>query len=236
MYFKYGFMKGKVIEMSSDAYKMQHFSATDIGKCIQAARKDKKVSQKELADRLNKSERTIQKYEAGEIDFSVSTIKEIANELDIPWQELLGIETPTISLVDRNDPDRYYKFDTLGDVINALFEITKIKDLSFGISNTKPPEDPSWTSSLTVDGKADAKYNTDLCLFMENWMNKLKLVQSQRMTEENFSDWKKEMIAYYSDTYFSNMSAQIMKEKREREGKKDTSMKKIHIVKVDNEN
>ena len=71
---------------------------------------------------------------------------------------------------------------------------------------------------------------------MENWMNKLKLVQSQRMTEENFSDWKKEMIAYYSDTYFSNMSAQIMKEKREREGKKDTSMKKIHIVKVDNEN
>lgn len=220
--------------MSTD--KMQQFSAAQIGKCIQIARKAKKINQKELAERLDKSERTIQKYEAGEIDFSISTIKSIANELDIPWQELLGIQTPTISLIDGNEPDHSYLFNTLGDVINALFEITKIKDLSFDLSNTKPPENPNWTSSLVVDGKSDAKYNTDLCLFMENWMTKLNLLQSQKMTEENYSDWKKEMIAYYSDSYFSNLSSQLIKEKREREGKKDTSIQKIHFIKVDNEN
>lgn len=222
--------------MSSDTNEIQHFTATAIGKCMQTVRKGKKISQKELAERLNKSERTIQKYEAGEIDFSISTIKSIANELDIPWQELLGVETPTISLVDSNEPTNYYRFDTLADVINALFEITRIKDLSFGISNTKPPEDADWTSSLTIDGKANAKYNTDLCLFMENWMNKLNLLQSQKMTEEDYIDWKKEMIAYYSDSYFSNIAAQLVKEKREREAKKDSSIKKIHFIKVDNEN
>ncbi len=222
--------------MSSDTNKIQHFTATAIGKCIQTVRKSKKISQKELADRLGKSERTIQKYEAGEIDFSISTIKSIANELDIPWQELLGVETPTISLVDSNEPINYYRFDTLADVINALFEITRIKDLSFGISNTKPPEDSDWTSSLTIDGKANAKYNTDLCLFMENWMNKLNLLQSQKMTEEDYNNWKKEMIAYYSDSYFSNMAAQLVKEKHEREAKNDSSIQKIHFIKVENEN
>lgn len=209
------------------------FTPEEIGKCIQKARKAQKMSQKDLADRLDKSDRTIQKYEAGEIDFSISTIKAIANELDIPWQELLGIDTPVIALKNDKKPGQNYRFDTLGDVINALFKITSIKDLEFGITCTKPPESADWTTSLTMDGKSDAKYNTDFCLFMENWMNKMQMLQTGKMTSEAFNDWKNETIAYYSDTYFSNMMAQIVKEKRERTEKKPASSYSFKIINTD---
>lgn len=199
------------------------FSPEEIGKCIQKARKAQKMSQKDLADRLDKSDRTIQKYEAGEIDFSISTIKAIANELDIPWQELLGIDSSIIALKNDNIPDKYYSFHTLGNVINALFKITSIKDLEFGIACSKPPESVDWTTSLTVDGKSDAKYNTDFCLFMENWMNKVGKLQAGKMTREAYTDWQNETIAYYSDSYFSNMMAQIMKDKKARTEKKSSS-------------
>lgn len=213
--------------------EMTTFTPEEIGKCIQRARKAQKMSQKDLADRLDKSDRTIQKYEAGEIDFSISTIKAIANELDIPWQELLGIDSPIITLKNDKKPDQNYRFDTLGDVINALFKITSIKDLEFGIACTKPPESADWTTSLTMDGKSDAKYNTDFCLFMENWMNKMQMLQTGKMTSEAFNDWKNETIAYYSDTYFSNMMAQIVKEKRERTEKKPASSYSFKIINTD---
>ena len=54
-----------------------------IGNCIRTARRAKKINQKEFAKRLDKSVRTIQKYEAGEIDLNISTVKAIANELDM---------------------------------------------------------------------------------------------------------------------------------------------------------
>ena len=51
----------------SDSIKLTMSSSEEIGKAIQKQRRAQKITQKEFAQRLGKSERTIQKYESGEI-------------------------------------------------------------------------------------------------------------------------------------------------------------------------
>ena len=53
----------------------------EIGQRIRAFRKGKGLSQTELAEKIGKSLRTVQKYEKGEIEVAVSVIGEIAGIL-----------------------------------------------------------------------------------------------------------------------------------------------------------
>ena len=71
----------------SDSIKLTMSSSEEIGKAIQKQRRAQKITQKEFAQRLGKSERTIQKYESGEILLKIDVLKQIANELNVPWQE-----------------------------------------------------------------------------------------------------------------------------------------------------
>ena len=73
----------------SDSIKLTMSSSEEIGKAIQKQRRAQKITQKEFAQRLGKSERTIQKYESGEILLKIDVLKQIANELNVPWQEIL---------------------------------------------------------------------------------------------------------------------------------------------------
>ena len=50
----------------------QTFTQEEIAKNLKRIRKERKLNQKQLAALLDKSERTIQNYEAGEKDFSIS--------------------------------------------------------------------------------------------------------------------------------------------------------------------
>ena len=66
----------------SDSIKLTMSSPEKIGKAIQKQRRAQKITQKEFAQRLGKSERTIQKYESGEILLKIDVLKQIANELN----------------------------------------------------------------------------------------------------------------------------------------------------------
>ena len=66
----------------SDSIKLTMSSSEEIGKAIQKQRKAQKITQKEFAQRLGKSERTIQKYESGEILLKIDVLKQIANQLN----------------------------------------------------------------------------------------------------------------------------------------------------------
>ena len=68
----------------SDSIKLTMSSSEEIGKAIQKQRRAQKFTQKEFAQRLGKSERTIQKYESGEILLKIDVLKQIANELNVP--------------------------------------------------------------------------------------------------------------------------------------------------------
>ena len=154
----------------SDSIKLTMSSSEEIGKAILKQRKAQKITQKEFAQRLGKSELTIQKYESGEILLKIDVLKQIANELNVPWQELLSPEDYNIPKDNTTTKYPAYEFHTMSDVINALFAITELTDFSFELTNTKPPENPEWTAGIKVNGKGDGKYDADFCLFMENWI------------------------------------------------------------------
>ncbi len=61
-----------------------------IGWRIRQFRKEKGLTQTELAKNLGKSLRVVQKYENGDIDISVSTICDIAEALDVSSADIFG--------------------------------------------------------------------------------------------------------------------------------------------------
>ena len=61
---------------------MYNFNYSEIGSRIRSLRKSKGMNQSELAEKLKKSLRTVQKYETGEIEISFSVACQIANILD----------------------------------------------------------------------------------------------------------------------------------------------------------
>ena len=214
----------------SDDQRFAMYTAKEIGNAIKKRRRQLKITQKEFAERLGKSERTIQKYESGEITMKIDLIKLVADELNIPWQELLEAKSDENDILLEEDNSPSYCFHTLSDVIKALFAITEIEDISFQLSCTKPPESPEWTSSLTVDGKGSGTYNADFCLFMENWMNKLTDLQNGALSQEQFESWKKKTLEYYSDGFFSDTASQIAKDRKAKEAKKKSGISSIQIV------
>ena len=66
---------------------------TLIGERIAKQRKQLRISQTELAEQLGKSLRTVQKYESGEIDMSVSVLEQIADILKMPINSLIGYDS-----------------------------------------------------------------------------------------------------------------------------------------------
>lgn len=188
----------------SDSTKLNMSSPEEIGKAIQKQRRAQKITQKEFAQRLGKSERTIQKYESGEILMKIDVVKQIANELNVPWQELLSSEDANVS--ENNTASEYpsYEFNTMSDVINALFAITELTDFSFELTNTKPPENPEWTAGINVNGKGNGKYDADFCLFVENWIAKQNMLKAGKISKEKYNSWKADMLAYYKDSRLDN--------------------------------
>ena len=214
----------------SDDQRFAMYTADEIGNAIKKRRRQLKITQKEFAERLGKSERTIQKYESGEITMKIDFIKLVADELEIPWQELLEAKTDEIGIVSSENEFPACRFHTLSDVINALFTITEIKDIAFQLTCAKPPESPDWTSALMVDGKGNGTYNADFCLFMENWMNKLAALQSGSINQEQFETWKRETLEYYSDSYFSDFISQRAKSRKAKGKQKKVDYSTIQIV------
>lgn len=79
-----------------------------VGERITECRKKKGVKQAELADILGKSLTTVQRYESGEIDLSISTLIKISKALDVSLFYLLSYQ-PTL-------------FDYLSPTVQTILE------------------------------------------------------------------------------------------------------------------
>ncbi len=105
-----------------------------IGQRVRKARKEKGYNQTELANTLGKSLRTIQKYENGEIEISISMLNELAKALNTTTTYLLGYKTETVKP----------QITTFADVAVMLFELEKVAGLKFDINVKRPPRDDKW--------------------------------------------------------------------------------------------
>ncbi len=154
-----------------------------IGQRVRKARKEKGYNQTELANALGKSLRTIQKYENGEIEISISMLNELAKALDTTTTYLLGYKTETVKP----------QITTFADVAVMLFELEKVAGLKFDIAVKRPPRNDNWECSIKFDGKAKTDLNADMCLFLEGWAD-----ARENYSTEKYADWKDKTLAYYS--------------------------------------
>ena len=159
-----------------------------IGLRIRTLRKRKGYNQQELADILGKSLRTVQKYESGEIEVSIAVANQLAEVLDTTPTFLFGYETEITPI------------RSLADVLNFLFHIEQVNGLDFGIDVKRPPRSKEWQCAITFNGKADADFNTDLCLFLENWEEQRDNLRTYGITQEQYREWKTKTLAYYAAT------------------------------------
>ena len=104
---------------------MNKMEVSTIGERIKTLRKKRGYNQKDLANLLGKSLRTIQKYESGEIEVSIAMVNELAKVLDTTSTYLLGHQTGD------------FKFDCLSDVMECLFQLEKISGLHFSFFSAK---------------------------------------------------------------------------------------------------
>lgn len=151
-----------------------------IGQRVKEARKKKGYTQTKLAEILGMSIRTIQKYEYGDIEISLSMINELASVLDTTSSYLLGYDTKVVKS----------EITTFADVADMLFELEKVAGLEFVVDVKRPPRDDNWECALRFNGKAKTELNADMCLFLEDW--------KAAMEREDYEEWKDRTLAYYS--------------------------------------
>jgi transcriptional regulator with XRE-family HTH domain len=165
----------------------------EIGARIKSARKAAKLSQTELANQLNKTLRTIQKYESGEIEPSIAMVNGIAKVLRVSPAELIGYQRQEIRL------------DTLSDVLFVLNELNKKAGLRFEIEVRRPPYYDEWTCSLKFDGKnIEATQNADLCLFLERYAEERHRLETYWTDQDYFDHWFEQELAYYAGADLPN--------------------------------
>lgn len=73
-------------DFNYEAQSSESYDAKEIGRRIKLARKARRISQKELAEMLNRSLRTIQKYESGDIEVSVAALVSVCQALRVRFR------------------------------------------------------------------------------------------------------------------------------------------------------
>lgn len=166
---------------------MDVFDYSAIGQRIKTLRKRKGLNQKDLANLLGKSLRTVQKYETGEIEVSIAMVNELAKLLDTTPTFILGYET------DREP------LKSLSDIMAFFFKMERVEGLDFQIDVKRPPRAEGWSCSLTFNGKnTEAEHNAEMCLFMENWEHERENVRSYYHDHESYEQWQDKTLAYYA--------------------------------------
>lgn len=170
----------------------------EIGERIKAARRAANLSQTELAKRLDKTMRTIQKYESGEIEPSIAMINAIAKVLDVSPADLIGYKKPDIQL------------DSLSDVIAVLYQLNKKAGLRFEIDVQRPPHHDEWTCSLRFNGNnPTAEMNADLCLILENFRDEREKLETYWTDQASFDLWIEKELAYYADAKLADREVEV---------------------------
>ena len=113
--------------------------SNNIGLNIKKYRKEKGLTQTELADKLGKTLRTVQKYESGEILPSINNVYEIAKALEVFSNDIIGGVAKGFNFFDVDIEEKKEMIDHPSHYNQGKFEaIDVIEDwkLNFNLGNT----------------------------------------------------------------------------------------------------
>ena len=174
--------------MLHNIYQESELKTNEIGKRIKAARKAAHLSQSELAQRLNKTMRTVQKYESGEIEPSIGMVTSIANILNTSPEKLMGYQ------------DADAEMGSLSDFISVLYRLNKKENIRFEIDVQRTPHSKEWSCSIKFKGNDPmANATNPLCLFLEDFQDMRQKLEASYIDYEVFNQWIKRAQAYSED-------------------------------------
>ena len=148
-----------------------------LGENIKKYRKEKHFTQKELAEKLDVTVRTVQNYESGNREPNYKTLKKIAEFLEVPIEYL--IESKIKGSFFHNVNKKYYEKMSKKDLEKAL--MSESKDLNLEEIN-----------SLEKDDLINKLYNTNPFIF------KIKrcIDNFEQFNKEDFVEFSNEMLFY----------------------------------------
>lgn len=199
-----------------------------IGQRIAECRKKKGLKQAELADILKKSSRTVQAYESGETDLSISTLAAISHILGVSMNYLIGYEPSA-------------KLESLSDVLAFLFELDKKNELNFMIDVSKPAEGSGdlgeWTVSIKFDGhNSNAEYNSSLCLALEKLKDKRQALEEYWIDYETLEAWEKSTLEYNQNVFLSDKQHEVLDSTELIKRRNELFNKRVQEMYLENQN
>jgi len=171
----------------------------EIGERITEQRKLKKMSQTEFAAALNKSLRTVQKYESGEIDISISTLQEISEVLEVPLSYFIGYDST------------HMKIDCLSDILAFLFKLDRKNEIDFKIEVKKATDIHNWKCSIMINGN-DEKHevNYPLVQILKEFQKNRNSAEIYWMSYQDFDEWEENMLNRYSNCFLTDKEIEYL--------------------------
>ena len=171
----------------------------EIGERITEQRKLKKMNQTEFAAALDKSLRTVQKYESGEIDISISTLQAISKVLEVPISYFIGYDST------------HMKVDSLSDVLAFLFKLDRKKEIDFKIEVEKATDIHNRKCSIIINSN-DEKHecNQPLVQTLKEFQKNRDSAEIYFLSYQDFDDWKEKILNRYSDCFLTDKKIEYL--------------------------
>ncbi len=155
--------------------------SVDIGQRIQQARKNAHLNQSQLANALGKTLRTVQNYESGMVEPSISVLMQIAGILYVHPSELVG---PWATQVQLNN---------MGDFVEMLYALTSRAEIDVELQICNDPEDQNPGCSIRFPDNDYGEQNHRICLVLQEFENKKALYEAGKLTRPEYVSWLRVM-------------------------------------------
>ena len=100
---------------------------TAIGNYIEKKRREKKLTQEQLAEKLGVSDKTVSKWENGKCMPEYSIIEQLCRELSVTLSELMGGKDAA------DDSVCVYNDEQILDLLRRIQELERQKDILYGV-------------------------------------------------------------------------------------------------------
>ena len=163
-----------------------------IGKKIKEKRLEKGYSQKQFAEMIGKSVRTLQKYESGEIEAPLQMLNKIADTLNEPMEEFI------------NSNATHPELKTLADLYATLFSLQRKENVTFEIKEVFSEEGNVSFSINFETYDTSAPLNREISNFLMEYKYYLEQLEAKAIPTEIFESWKEKTLISAQNTRLKN--------------------------------
>lgn len=153
-----------------------------IGQKIKKLRIEKGFAQNEFAERLGKSVRTLQKYESGDINMSLETLKELAELLEVPAGALILDEQPGVHV------------QTFADLISSFFALNEADGIGVEIEEVTTKDNRKVLAVYCDAASEEFPYNNDVCDFLKEYSFYKSGRENGILPEDIYQTWEKKTL------------------------------------------